>query len=141
MFLLGVEVQSIEVTLFGAEIRSLSKEYTGRAGQIAIFAAGGISNLISGITAALLGYSFFASCSIALAVVNLLPIRTLDGGCILELLLQDMPFRYSEKILGVVSAIFIFLLWLTAVYIILLCRGNLSLMLFCSYMFVTLYLA
>lgn len=87
-----------------------------------------------------LGGKFFAACSFALAVLNLLPIRTLDGGCIFETICVRLFPIYADTVVDIVSGTFIFILWLISVYLLLLAGGNISLMLFCMYMFVTLYL-
>ena len=142
MLLCGCEVREVEITMFGAEIRSLPAK-TGWLGEIAILAAGGLANLICVPIALLFDgkhAAFFAVCSAMLAVLNLLPVRTLDGGCILSLLLARLTPTHAETILTVVSSVTLGLLWLAAGYLLLMSGGNLSLYLFCVYMFVTLYM-
>ncbi len=144
MHMLGVRVNEVELTLFGAEIRTLPMS-VGCATQAAVYASGAAANLLSSaavLTA--LGWSFgarfFVACSVSLAVLNLLPIRTLDGGCILETLLGRFVPAYADIVSDVVSVVTLFALWVGAVYLLLVCGGNLSLMLFCMYLFATLYM-
>ncbi len=143
MRLLGVFVGEIEVTLFGAEIRSVPR-MLNTAGEIAVYSAGAAANIL---TAGAVYFLFlgewatlFVICSLSLAVFNLLPIKTLDGGCIFEAVCQRFASQLADKLSSAVSTATLLVLWLAAVYLLLLCGGNLSLMLFCIYMFVNLYL-
>jgi len=142
MQLLGVTVREIEITLFGAEIRSLPcAQSTLR--QTVIFASGAAANLICALLLLLPEHApmldFFAACSLVLAILNLLPIRTLDGGCIAEALLGRFVPAHADRIMDVLSAATLAILWLGAVYMLLFFGGNVSLMLFCLYLFVSLY--
>ncbi len=144
MLVLGVRVNEVELTLFGAEIRTLPMS-VGCAAQVAVYASGAAANLVSSAAAFVafgwtFGTSFFAACSVSLAALNLLPIRTLDGGCILEMLLSRFVPMHADVISDIISRITLFFLWLGAAYLLLVCEGNLSLMLFCVYLFVTLYI-
>ena len=136
IMLCGADVGSIELSLFGAEIGAL----TGRLNKtrrIFVYAAGALANLVSGAVAAMFGSELFCACSLALAIVNLLPVRTLDGGCIAEELLGS--FRYGGTALELLTGILVFALWLASV-IALLFTGNISLWMLSVYLFVTLYL-
>lgn len=144
MLMLGVPVHQVELTVFGAEIRT-SHMNVSPAGAAAIYAAGAGANLLSAagvmcIRPTTIEAEFFALCSISLAVLNLLPIRTLDGGCILEIAISRIAPFHMTAIVDVISSAALFFLWLAAVYLLLVCSGNLSLMLFCLYLFVTIYL-
>ncbi len=144
MLALGAPVREIELTLFGAEIRTTPLG-TRTGGTIAVYGAGAAVNLLSAAVILLLPHrsfeaEFFAACSLSLAVLNLLPIRSLDGGCILEAALLQLTPTHTTAILDAVSFVTLILLWLAAVYILLICGGNLSLMLFCMYLFVMLFL-
>ena len=144
MFVLGVRVDEVELTVFGAEIRTLPMT-VGCAAQVAVYASGAVANLLSSavVLAAFgrtFGARFFAACSVSLALLNLLPIRTLDGGCVLETLLSRLAPIHSDTVFAAISGITLFVLWLGAAYLLLVCGGNLSLMLFCAYLFITLYM-
>lgn len=145
MLAVGADVREVEITLFGAEIRTSSLP-CGTLAAVAVYAAGASANLLSAAVMTAIPYStveteFFAACSVSLAAVNMLPIRTLDGGCILEALLIRLAPVHAYTAVTAVSAVTLALLWLTAVYLLLICGGNLSLMLFCMYLFATLFLA
>jgi membrane-associated protease RseP (regulator of RpoE activity) len=79
-----------------------------------------------------------APLSLYLCLLNLLPIRSFDGGRALVCFLCDrratLPDR-AERILSVVSAIVLLLLWTVAVYLLLRRGSALSLYLFCLQLF------
>ncbi len=144
MMLFRVPVREIEITLFGAEIR-ITSSISSVFARIFIYFAGAAANIITGISTILIWCDsyyalFFCACSLTLAAVNLIPIRTLDGGCILEAVVYSLFPRYASVILDIISCISLVFLWLTAVYLMLCFGSNISLMLFCMYMFVSLYL-
>ncbi len=139
-----MDVREVEITMFGAEIRA-PVYCESELARAAVFAAGGAANVISAAIVAGNGIEntyadFFVACSLSLAFVNLLPIRSLDGGCMLEALLAQLAPNVAHKIVSAVSAVTLALLWLAAVYLLLVCGGNLSLMLFCMYLFAQLFL-
>lgn len=138
-----MDVREVEITMFGAEIRAPAYSASELA-CAAVYAAGGAANILSAAIAWIIGAGgayaeFFVACSFGLAFVNLLPVRSLDGGCILASLLACFAPQYAHSIVSAVSAVTLALLWLAAVYVLLVCGGNLSLMLFCIYLFVTLF--
>ena len=144
MMAFGVKVREIELTLFGAEIRTPSL-LVDTVKAVAVWSAGAAANLFSAAVVSLFFKStveaqFFAACSLSLAAINLLPIRTLDGGCALEALLIRITPIHAYTIMSVVSAVTLLWLWLTAVYMLLRFGGSISLLLFCMYLFTSLYM-
>ncbi|MBR2295923.1 MAG: site-2 protease family protein [Clostridia bacterium] len=76
--------------------------------------------------------SFFILCNLSLALMNLYPVSTLDGGGILKCLLMMLfDTEKAEKISKIISLIAVFILWLCAVYLQLVFDSNIS-MLFIS---------
>ena len=142
IYAIGTDVDNIEITLFGAEIRS-GMGSSSHLCRIAVYAAGGMANLLSAWTVSVFSDSipaeFFMGCSVALALFNFLPIRTLDGGCIAEELLSHAFPNRAEQIFSALSAVTLSVLWLFSVFLLLVAGGNISLLLFCAYMFYTLY--
>ncbi len=143
MKLLGVGIGEIEVTLLGAEIRSVPR-MLNTLGEVAVYSAGAAANVVTAGAVCLLfsgeWAALFIICSLSLAVFNLLPIKTLDGGCIFGAVCQRIMPRLADKLSSAVSSATLLALWFVAVYLLLLCGGNVSLMLFCIYMFANLYL-
>ena len=113
MLMLGVTVHQIELTVFGAEIRTSHMDVSP-AGAVAVYAAGAVTNLFSAAVTYIFPVSFrsdfFAVCSMALAFVNLLPIRTLDGGCILEIIVSRLAPSHMTVIVSVISSASLFFL-------------------------------
>ncbi len=69
-------------------------------------------------------------------LLNLLPIVPLDGGKALEALLSvRLCESFTQRIMGTVSAVTLFLLWLFAIAVALVLDGNLSLLFFCAGLF------
>ena len=138
MLCLKIEIRQVSLSLFGAEISGADIGSAGRAAQIAVYAAGAAANLVCGLVAECFGFGFFADCSYALAAVNLLPIQTLDGGCIVAAVFSNC--KYGHIIMHLFSGLSLFLLWLASSYLLLLYGGNLSLLMLIVYLFVTIYL-
>ena len=78
---------------------------------------------------ALAGY--FSCASLLLGLLNLLPIRSFDGGRMLEgALLSFLEERSVRRVLGVSSFLFLFLLWSFSVYFLLRAGDGISLFFF-----------
>ena len=79
---------------------------------------------------------FFRQASIALALLNLLPIQDFDGGRILRALLCFfLPFEYAEKICGIFSFLALFFIWSISVYVLLKTGRNISAFVFSAMIF------
>lgn len=119
----SVPIRTLRLDLFGArmELGGL----TGYAAELAV-AAGG--PLVSLLVAALAwpvgifweGAEFFSLVSLGLGLLNLLPVRGLDGGrmlaCALSLTAGE---RVSETVLRLTTGLFLGGLWLLSVYALL----------------------
>ncbi|MBR6781763.1 MAG: site-2 protease family protein [Clostridia bacterium] len=119
----SVPIRTLRLDLFGArmELGGL----TGYAAELAV-AAGG--PLVSLLVAALVwpvgifweGAEFFSLVSLGLGLLNLLPVRGLDGGrmlaCALSLTAGE---RVSETVLRLTTGLFLGGLWLLSVYALL----------------------
>ncbi len=74
--------------------------------------------------------------SLTLFSLNMLPIKTLDGGRILAALLSlFLDETISEKVLSVTTAICLSMLWVLSLYIFFYSGVNFMLLLFCAYLF------
>ena len=83
----------------------------------------GSAGLLSRITEA----RFFGAASLMLGLVNLLPIRQLDGGEALFALLCLWDEERASRISRALSVILSVMLWMAAVWIMLITGGNFSL--------------
>ena len=131
--LCGGRFHGMRLTFSGAEIDAALYGLS-RWRRAIVYAAGALMNVISGLIGLGLGFGYFFGVSMALAAVNLLPVKMLDGGCVLAELIGR-----ESRWLDILTALVVFLLWLTAV-VVLLFTGSVSLWVFASYLFFEMYL-
>ncbi|MBQ8407715.1 MAG: hypothetical protein IJY39_02490 [Clostridia bacterium] len=133
--LLHIPLQSMRLDLLGARLE-VGGRAIGYGEEWLLAAAGPLASLLSSIVAAPLWGSgrhavIFSCASLLLGVLNLLPIRTLDGGRMLEsFLLCHTSVRVAHAVLATLSFLFLFLLWAVAVYFLLRVGDGLSLLCF-----------
>lgn len=131
--LLHVPVTSVQVTLFGMEMRTRNSRLS-YPGEIAAVLAGPAVNLLCGIilislpgTGGVRGE--IAGANFVLAVFNLLPIRPLDGGHFLELLLTwSVSPDCGERVMGQIEFLFGLAAGGLLIWIVFQTRGNLWLL-------------
>lgn len=116
--------------------------------EICISAAGPLVNILSAVGACLYGgsilgeggLSFFATVSVAIAALNLLPVADLDGGrifcCLLSRLLGP---RVADPICKLLSFLALFCLWCISVYALIRTGTTLSLFLFSATLFMRIF--
>lgn len=134
--LIGLNVKSITLMPVGISIEM--SEPRSYAGKIFVSLAGPFVNLLICVLSrgdtesALFGFSALLLC------LNLLPVRTLDGGTalysVIAWLISDMA---AERITDVLGAAAISLLWLVSVYILFYGSENFALFAFVLFMFAT----
>ena len=131
--LCGGRLCGFRLTFSGAEIDAELCELN-RGKRAVVYSAGAVVNLISGFIGMLLGFESFSAASMSLGAINLLPVRLLDGGCLIHELIG-----HESIFLDILTAGIIFILWLLAM-IMLIYSGSVSLWIFASYLFVEMYL-
>lgn len=143
--LLRVRISEFTFGALGARLHLADKIYSYRQ-EIILSAAGPISNIIF----ALISYislngeysKIFITFSLFLAILNLLPIRTFDGGRIFEcILLYFFTVSLSKLIIDLSSFIFIFFLWSVSVYFLLIHASTLNLFVFSASLFSSLFIS
>ena len=119
---------------FGGLLLSGSGGYTSYFTEAAVAFFGPFFNLVSACafwSAELAPLVFFRQVSLALAILNLLPINEFDGGRILQCAFNSfLPLEYSEKLCGIFSFLALFFLWNISVYLVLKTGRNLSAFIF-----------
>ena len=86
------------------------------------------------------GARYFVNASLFLGGLNIMPIRTFDGGRILEaLLLSLIPLEYVNAICGAISFIFIFSLWSASIYFLLIYSSSLGIFVFSFSLFCSMF--
>ena len=116
--------------------------------ELLVLAGGIIFNLLCALIGAIFAFrtsesvSFFTLCSLSLAIMNIYPISTLDGGrifrCIFLILFDEGTAQRISKWLSFVSA---FILWLCAVYAQMIFNSNVSIFFISVFLLVELCLS
>lgn len=136
---LGVKITSTNSSILGFRIK-YSQHDLSLAKECAVCAAGSIAGMTTAfiiVITPLIHYDiclYYAVLSFSLAVINLLPIRGLDGGAIIMRILDKimLPDR-SYAVMTVLSVAFSVLFWVIAVRIQLRHETNLSLLVIAVY--------
>lgn len=140
-----VKTGDLSVDSLGARI-SLLGAAPSYPKELIICAAGPLANLLSLPFASFLpstsgNAEFFSSVSLALALLNTLPIRGFDGGRIcycLTALLTDP--NLAERICTLLSFFSLFILWCISVYLMIKTGADFSLFLFSISVFTRIFL-
>ncbi len=130
IYALGGKVSSITLRPFGAVINRHENQ-TSYAGDLIISLSGPFVNIICFIICFWIGtLGAFASASLILALVNLIPSKPLDGYCAIKSasLLIFSPI-VTERICRGVSLVILALIWVFTVYMIIYANFNLYLLL------------
>lgn len=85
--LLGARISALRISVFGAEMTA-GGDALSYAGELAAVLAGPAMNLLAGVALAEAGYLAAAGAHLVLCAFNLLPVRPLDGGRALYLLIS-----------------------------------------------------
>lgn len=142
--LLRIPPRALRIDLLGARIEV--DGYLLSYGEEWLLCAAGplVSLLSSAVAAPLWGVweaaRVFSCASLVLGLLNLLPIRTFDGGRMLECLLCRFGNeRLAQRCMMLCSFLFLFLLWATAVYFLLRAGDGLSLLCFSMSLFLRFF--
>ena len=142
-----LKILSVEILPFGINIATDSP-LTAYKTDIMIALSGPCANIICSVFVLLIiklgGYDsvlFFAFLTnILYAVINLFPVRSLDGGKILEIVLKIiLPESLSYFIFSVISAVFLGILSILAFFVLMVTGYNFTLILLCCYLFYTIH--
>ena len=141
----GAKITDVCFLPFGMEIKTSGK--TGYIHDFFISLAGPALNLLtfSICSAVFLFFKhpiilFCGICSLFLAVINLIPVRSFDGGRALKSL-AFLFFEYEKalKIIHFSELFSLIILCFAACVSVILCEGNISLAVICIYIFVSAY--
>ncbi|MBE6543829.1 MAG: hypothetical protein E7675_05470 [Ruminococcaceae bacterium] len=138
--ILGIDVCSVRLSFGGAVIKADGLE-ASEWKKAAVLLSGSLANITVGILVMLLSFaSGFAFANLILGVFNLLPVKSLDGGSVAELLLDKffMPDRVY-RITAAISFGILFVMWVAAVFIMIFSRGNITLYCVCLGLFAANY--
>lgn len=143
---LGVSLGRLRLDIFGASL-SLKGDLPSYKREAAVALAGPLFNLLSAALLLLFpvshsGFlSLFVSASLFLGLLNLLPIKDLDGGRVLFCLLAPLlPLNAAGRIVRLLSFCTILSLWMLSVYLLLRLGASLSLFVFSAALFCKCFL-
>ncbi|MBE6530865.1 MAG: hypothetical protein E7679_02080 [Ruminococcaceae bacterium] len=144
-----VKLNNFSIGIFGARL-GIGGGICSYKDEIIICAAGPAINFISAYFAALLSrlttqnndiVDIFILSSLCLGIINMLPIRSLDGGRIISALICRFgSVRSAELILDILSFITLFTLWCISLYLLLRSGSSLSLFVFSVSIFASIFL-
>ena len=138
--LLGIPIRSLRLDLLGARMDTVGRMMT-YGEEWLLSAAGPLFSLLLSLGLFFLWeispFAKILSCaSLLLGGLNLLPIRSFDGGRMLASALSCFfGERASDYVLRLTSFLFLFLLWAVSVYFLLLAGDGLSLFCFSMSLF------
>ena len=146
----GIRITAFTVLPYGLEI-STDRRPCSLSEDLAINSAGCAVNLLSFPIFYTLGavihggigeyLSLLAASSLALGILNALPISTLDGGCVTEAALcLVLPIDTAYRVIRGISFAFLVLLWIAATYIFMFSGYNYSLFAMAIWLFARLFL-
>ena len=147
--ILKIKLTEMKFDFLGARLM-ISKNIISYSKEIILCAFGPLFNFLSAIIVYIITLilptdhsliTFFIFASVALGVLNLLPIKSFDGGRIAEsALCFSLSPSSSKKVVEVLSFITVFLLWCISVYFLLIYSSSLSLFVFSTSLFFTLFI-
>lgn len=142
----SIKIKELRIDVFGALI-STRGELSSYLDELILAAGGPAVNLITALLLFLTGAvalpfgRLLLISSLFLGLLNLMPVRELDGGRMLRCVLcQRLPLRLCEGICDTLSFCFISVLWLLSVYLLLTRSASLSLFVFSAFLFCRIFL-
>ena len=144
-----IPIVSLHISILGARLE-VSDSLLSYWKEWALCASGPLfSFLFAGIAAWIASTCYFADSlrlfamtSLALGLVNLLPVGWLDGGRMFRaMILLLLPHRLASALIHTVSFVFLLLLWMTSVYLLLRVGNSLSLFIFSLSLFFRFFLS
>lgn len=147
-FLLKMKLKNFSLKLFSAKLGVALPLHSYKK-ELLLALSGPLANIVSGITAIHIYRHIYCNeyvmfvivASFFLAILNLLPIRSFDGGRIFICTLAPHFNIYKiEYVLEILSFSFILLLWIVSVYLMLKIGSSLTLFVFSSALFAELFL-
>lgn len=140
--LCGVRVERVTLYPFGVDMVLATRPLRSYGTDLFIAVSGAGVNLLAACFTRLLGgEGVGAACHLGLAVLNLMPIRGLDGGTALELLCRRFLLpSHAEGVVRTVSFVTLLALWTVAVYLLFVSASDPSLFVLVCFLFATIFL-
>ena len=143
-----VTLKCMDIGIFGARI-TLDRRIYSYADEMIVCIGGPAANIVLGDIVLIVSKAFninsdtidfFLLSSFSLGAINLLPIKSFDGGRMLfALLAQNRSLNTAERILSLSSFLSLFVLWSISLYLLLRTSSSLSLFIFSIAVFATIF--
>jgi Zn-dependent protease len=138
MLLLRVRVKSITFSAGGIDISS-SLNSVNYKKTAAVYLGGCVFNILAAAVT-MSFFSCFAFCCIAYALINLLPIKPLDGAmAVTSLFCMKMLPERAGRVTDLVSVVFLIPLWMLSLYIFFYSATNFTPLLMCIFLFMSVF--
>lgn len=143
MTLFGRPPQNLSFHLFGIRLKQSATLLPPHQEALVLLAGSGVNFVTSGILLLFLPPAptrdLFAMMHLSIGVINLLPMRGLDGGALLELALtQHLPLWQSERILSLVQWIVLLTVTGLAGYALFCFQVSITLLFLVAYLWLSL---
>lgn len=146
-YLLKIKINGLSIGLMGARLNVNTPMYSYSKESV-LAAAGPAVNLLGGLVSFYIfrhtgneKILFFSIASGFLACLNLLPIKSFDGGRIFLCLIAPAAGIFTaEKLLDILSFLLVLLLWMFSMYMMLRVGSSVTLFTFSSALFAELFL-
>jgi len=142
--LLHVPLRRMRIDLVGARLEIGGRMISYREEWLLAVAGPATSFFVAALGSLLWQFGeralYFSAASFLLGALNLLPIRSFDGGRMLEALVCSFAGeRLADRVMTLTSFSFLFLLWATAVYFLLRAGDGISLLFFSVSLFLRFF--
>ncbi|MBR2388407.1 MAG: site-2 protease family protein [Clostridia bacterium] len=145
-FIFKIKITELSVGILGARLKT-SHSLTSYFQEIMLCLFGPLFNFISfGLILVLYHNNlsnkllYFATASILLGTLNLMPIKSFDGGRILESILSlFLSPKHTLNTVKLVSFFFVLTLWIISVYFLLIYTSSLGLFVFSAALFCNIF--
>ena len=133
--LMHIPLRNMQIDFTGARLE-IGGRMLGFGEEWMLAAAGPTASLFGGALAGLFWEElpvslYFSAASLLLGILNLLPVRSFDGGRMLECMLSRfLSVRLLDRTMQLISFLFLFLLWATAAYFLIRVGNGISLFFF-----------
>lgn len=137
----GGIIDGIFLYPFGAEIRTAG--LMSYRGDFAVALSGPLGNIVAFCTSLIFDgeqATFFAAANLALAVINLIPAKGLDGAKLLDsVLFCGLSDELAQRISHIAGMVGIVLLCILSIAVLAVSRGNFSVAFVTGYLLIALY--
>ena len=138
-----IKLSEMKLSIFGASLYPRNQLFS-YFDEIILCVGGPLTNLLSAAVCISLGrsHSLFSMSSIALGVLNMLPIHGFDGGRILSAFLSIyLSPKAAVIVCKMVSFVIILIMWCASVYFLLRSSATMTMFVFSMFMFSKIFIS